>query len=839
MPPKKYCRNNVSYVSLIRRPARKSKASDPQETLNPVQESPVSTVIPPNLETPSQSNPNLPHSEEITAPVVELPQTLINETEIDGNVQDFSETVCETPVESRQETLMEKELGNDGGNGKGVAESETKNVVKKKKTKIVKRIVKRKVLRKISHEKVEVLNQDSMNDGMVSGNVVGDVKIVSDECVDMEVEKPNLKTVESVDVGIGDQNSNVIIESGNCESSDVGKFANGCESNPTCIVWSEAENCSVVDEKEMELEVFEVVKHCVDVENLKSADEVSGSCADGKVDCLSTEYLSKVPGLDVEAANEKTGSVTGTQLEDHIADHLQDQNHDSMVENNFDSEVGDRKQEEGVENNQDFESEDDKQEEGVNNKEGCSDFGEMKAETSLGDTILSGEMGALERRRRRKTEIFVGGLDKDTKEEDIRKIFEVLGEIKDVTLVNSSKTKKAFAFVRYALAADAKKALIKYRKVEICGRLCGTSPVEGNDTLFLGNIDKRWKSDDVIKLLQGIGIEKIDHVTVISDPNNIELNRGFAFLELESNKVAQNAYKKLQKKGVFGKHLHIKVAWAEPLIEPDESELNKVKSVYAEYLPSSWDEEKVKDCFKRFGDIENVALARDMPSSRRKDFAFVNYTTREAALACVEAFSPEQINDEGSKVKVKVSLAKPFPKGQQIKHLRTPPPKESIEKQKGTPLVKNLQESRITRNPTSSNYETRIVDQRSSMTSELLQLLREQASMRPTNPSSSAGFVNREHPYPLPERKRPFPVQGDGLQFSYPRGHPRARVEGSYPITNPSVPIRSVSMLSHPHLQQGASYISRPVYRMERRPTYIQPRERAPYHGNIGTYQRY
>ncbi|XP_074373630.1 heterogeneous nuclear ribonucleoprotein Q-like [Apium graveolens] len=365
----------------------------------------------------------------------------------------------------------------------------------------------------------------------------------------------------------------------------------------------------------------------------------------------------------------------------------------------------------------------------------------MKAETIIGGTIVRGEMGALERQRRRKTEIIVGGLDKDTKEEDIRNIFEVvkvLGEIKDVTLVNSSKTKNAFAFVRFALAADAKKALMKYRKVEICGKLCGTSPVEGSDTLFLGKIDKRWKSNDVTELLQGIGIEKIDHVTVMPDPNNIELNRGFAFLELESNKDAQNAYKKLQKRGVFGKHSHIKVDWAEPLIELDESKLNKVKSIYVEHLPSSWDEQKVKYCFKRFGDIETVVLARDMPSSRRKDFAFVNYTTRDAALACVEAFSSEQINDEGSKVKVKVSLAKPLQKSQQIKHLRTPPTKEFKEKQKGTPLVK--QGSRITRNPTSCNYETRIVDQRSSMASELVQLLREQASVRPTIYSLNAGL---------------------------------------------------------------------------------------------------
>lgn len=75
-----------------------------------------------------------------------------------------------------------------------------------------------------------------------------------------------------------------------------------------------------------------------------------------------------------------------------------------------------------------------------------------------------------------------------------------------------------------------------------------------------------------------------------------------------------------------------------------------MKSVYAEYLPYSWDEEKVKDCFCKFGEIENVVLAKDMPSSRRKDFAFVNYTTREAALACIEAFNREQIDDEGSKV---------------------------------------------------------------------------------------------------------------------------------------------------------------------------------------------
>lgn len=76
----------------------------------------------------------------------------------------------------------------------------------------------------------------------------------------------------------------------------------------------------------------------------------------------------------------------------------------------------------------------------------------------------------------------------------------------------------------------------------------------------------------------------------------------------------------------------------------------QVKSVFAEFLPSSWDEEKVKEYFKRFGEIESVALAKDLLSSRRKDFAFINFTTRDAALTCIEAVNRERLEDHCSKV---------------------------------------------------------------------------------------------------------------------------------------------------------------------------------------------
>lgn len=62
----------------------------------------------------------------------------------------------------------------------------------------------------------------------------------------------------------------------------------------------------------------------------------------------------------------------------------------------------------------------------------------------------------------------------------------------------------------------------------------------------------------------------------MNDPNNTQRNRGYAFLELETPKDAQIAFKKFQKKDVIGKLKGMKVAWAEPLDEPDEEDMLKV-----------------------------------------------------------------------------------------------------------------------------------------------------------------------------------------------------------------------------------------------------------------------
>ncbi|GFP89885.1 hypothetical protein PHJA_001132300 [Phtheirospermum japonicum] len=207
-------------------------------------------------------------------------------------------------------------------------------------------------------------------------------------------------------------------------------------------------------------------------------------------------------------------------------------------------------------------------------------------------------------------DIFVGGLDrKKTKGDDIKKVFEEVGVV-----------------------------------VEICGKQCNVAPV---GKILLGNFDKNWKTEYVVTLLERAGIEKIVKVTRKKKKSSL------AFLEFETGEDAQIAFNKLRKKDSFGKNAMVEVEWA----EPDEEDNLNVKSVYAEYLPSSWDEEKVREYFKRFGEIENVVLATDISTSGRKDSAYIHYTNRDAALRCIELVGKKRSGDHNQKVMIAVSLA--------------------------------------------------------------------------------------------------------------------------------------------------------------------------------------
>lgn len=69
------------------------------------------------------------------------------------------------------------------------------------------------------------------------------------------------------------------------------------------------------------------------------------------------------------------------------------------------------------------------------------------------------------RKNRKEREVFVGGLDRDAAEEDVRKVFQKMGEIVEIRLHKSLSTNKnrGYAFVEYAKKEDAQRALLEMK----------------------------------------------------------------------------------------------------------------------------------------------------------------------------------------------------------------------------------------------------------------------------------------------------------------------------------------------------------------------------------------
>ncbi|CAK9161052.1 unnamed protein product [Ilex paraguariensis] len=267
------------------------------------------------------------------------------------------------------------------------------------------------------------------------------------------------------------------------------------------------------------------------------------------------------------------------------------------------------------------------------------------------------------RKKHRSLEIYVGRLDKGAVEEDLKNVFGKFGEIKDVRIVRNSTTNKSkgFAFVRYATVEQAKNALTELKDgIEVRGKHVKISASQDNDTLYVGNICKKWKKEDVFEKFKSYGIEHIEELHLPDGPKNGGRIKGYALLEFNTHSDAMVAFHRLRKPdAVFGHNRSAKVAFTRASMHPNEEVLSQVKSVYIEGLTDAWNEDKVKEICKQYGDVTEIKLSQNL-GTKRKDFGFITFTSRGSALACVEGINNANIGEE---LKVKASMAKPHSKG--------------------------------------------------------------------------------------------------------------------------------------------------------------------------------
>ncbi|PIA48841.1 hypothetical protein AQUCO_01300034v1 [Aquilegia coerulea] len=268
-----------------------------------------------------------------------------------------------------------------------------------------------------------------------------------------------------------------------------------------------------------------------------------------------------------------------------------------------------------------------------------------------------------EKKKQKEFEVFVGGLDRDAVEEDLEKVFKKIGDVIEVRLVKNkySQKNKGFAFVRFATIDQAKRAASELNYTQVRGKVCEVTRNNDNETLHLGNICTTWTKNLLVERLRPYELENLEDVHLIEDPKDRRKNRGYAFLNFSTHMDAVAACNKLQKGSLYlGTTVRADIAFAKSAVEPDEEIMAQVKSVFLDGLPPTWDELQVHQQFEKYGEIENVQLARNMPSAKRSDFGFISFRTREAALTCIDAVNQDGIGEGARKVSVKATLRKPL-----------------------------------------------------------------------------------------------------------------------------------------------------------------------------------
>ncbi|XP_050371784.1 uncharacterized protein LOC126789608 [Argentina anserina] len=276
-----------------------------------------------------------------------------------------------------------------------------------------------------------------------------------------------------------------------------------------------------------------------------------------------------------------------------------------------------------------------------------------------------------ERKTKKELEIFIDGLDPDVEADDVRRVFERIGGIVGVRLQKNPSTNKnkGYAYVEFKDKEHARRALLEMKNPAIRGKQCGTAPSEDNTTLFVGNICNSWTKEAIKQKLKDYEVEGVENINLVPDIQREGLSRGFAFVEFSCHGDAMVAYKRIQQPDVIFGHPErtAKVGFAEPLCEPDPEVMAQVKSIFVDGLPPHWDEKQIREQLKCYGEILRVVLARNMSTAKRKDFGFVDFSSHESAVACVNVINNTPLDDGNIKIKVKARLSNPLPKTQAVK----------------------------------------------------------------------------------------------------------------------------------------------------------------------------
>jgi len=175
-------------------------------------------------------------------------------------------------------------------------------------------------------------------------------------------------------------------------------------------------------------------------------------------------------------------------------------------------------------------------------------------------------------------EVFVGRIPRDMFEHDLFPILERAGRLYQIRLMmDFSGTNRGYGFVQYASREEAERAVAMLDGYEVRpGRPLGVVKSVDNRRLFVGGLPKDKTREDVLQELSKL-VSGITDVILYSSVVDKTKNRGFAFVEFESHRVAAIARRRLIPGNVVLWDHELAVDWAEPEPEVPSEVMAKVR----------------------------------------------------------------------------------------------------------------------------------------------------------------------------------------------------------------------------------------------------------------------
>uniref|UniRef100_A0A7S4HI81 RRM domain-containing protein n=1 Tax=Vannella robusta TaxID=1487602 RepID=A0A7S4HI81_9EUKA len=250
--------------------------------------------------------------------------------------------------------------------------------------------------------------------------------------------------------------------------------------------------------------------------------------------------------------------------------------------------------------------------------------------------------------------LFVASLTNFTSKEELSQLFGVYGEILKIKLLKDHVS-RPYAFIQFASVDDATNAIENTKNTILNNRRLRVERARVNRTLFVAKFSKQMQAAQLKEAMSEYG--EIESVTIIQ---NHQTNRSkgcgfvkFAFREDAASALA--ALKVNQSKWV--------VEWATSSNDPETLRVDKNNIFVGGLNPQEITEEKLKERFQVYGEMESVTLvnrAENNPDSRddgrtvtspsptsasadpngtrpANAFAFIRYKDEEFSAAAIEA----------------------------------------------------------------------------------------------------------------------------------------------------------------------------------------------------------